>query len=559
MPSRSAVLATAASPSARPRRRLLARGGAALVAAATSLGTLIALEGTAMAEPVDCGSITSGPQLLAALSAPEHCLVGSEYRVTLGGDQSVIPSAGLEWAGSLPFVLDLNGKTLKATGSSVDPGTDGRKALTVQGTLHISGGKLDLVGGAGGDGMANGGTGGTALSVRSGAILELVDVALTATGGTGGDADGEVGTGGDGAKGVTNEGTIRLGGTSSFTAYGGSGGNGYNAGSGNAAVLNDSPSLIIFDHSDVDVAAVLQHTDGSPGTSSGGGEGGVVQGVGTTSVLLDGNGVTSPSRLLVYAYSGLPLAPVYERLDPWPSREGYTFDGWFDAAGSGGRTVVGSTTVGDLSGTVYAHWTPVDGDDGDDNGGDQTSSVTSSVETTEPTTSTTTPVETTTTAVPTTSPAPTTQTPTSTTPVPTPLPTGTDAADLGVDDPTPGQGGRIVLTAQGFQPGSVVDFWIHSTPVYLGSAVADSEGVATLPVVLDKQYVGVHHVQAVGVGPDGQVRNVAQQITVSAPPALAETGPVTWPLLLLALELLAAGVALNQWQQRDRRSVRTHR
>lgn len=545
MPSRSRALSATDHPPATPRRRLLARGGAALVAAATSLGTLIALEGTALAEPY-CGS-EEGAALYSAF--------GSGETFSLEHDLSVMCS--LELGSNTELTIQLNSHMLTINGPHGSFGEAGSEALIVNGTLRVSNGTLTVVGGSGGEGNAGGANGGTALRVGSGGSLGLTGVGLTVTGGSGGDGPSESGAGGNGGEGVYNTGVITFTG-SSLHVTGGSGGDGYNGGNGGVAFNNTNAgaAAFYFEPGDSVSPSPLSCDDSAGGAGAGGNNGSDYIGCESVyQVMLDGNGATDPAKALVL--SRISIEAAVGRLGIWGSRDGYTFDGWYGAADGGGEDLSRAIISNSVLGTVYAHWTPVDEDDGDDHGGGdggaQTSSVTSSVETTELTTSTTTPVETTT------SPAPTTQTPTSTTPVPTPLPTGTDAADLGVDDPTPGQGGRIVLTAQGFQPGSVVDFWIHSTPVYLGSAVADSEGVATLPVVLDKQYVGVHHVQAVGVGPDGQVRNVAQQITVSAPPALAETGPVTWPLLLLALELLAAGVALIQWQQRDRRGGRTHR
>lgn len=126
------------------------------------------------------------------------------------------------------------------------------------------------------------------------------------------------------------------------------------------------------------------------------------------------------------------------------------------------------------------------------------------------------------------------------------LPGGGDAADLTVDDSTPTEGQQIELTAQGFRPGSQVGFWLHSAPVFLGSAIADGGGTATLSVVLPVGVVGSHTVQALGVGPaTGADRNLARGIVISAAPrgdGIASTGVDAAPLLNASLLLLVLGV-----------------
>ena len=81
----------------------------------------------------------------------------------------------------------------------------------------------------------------------------------------------------------------------------------------------------------------------------------------TTKVSLGYNangGINAPDTV-VFDTSG--SAAVYARDDAEhrPTRSGYTFDGWFDAA-DGGTELSGTTVSGsDGSRTVYAHWTPV--------------------------------------------------------------------------------------------------------------------------------------------------------------------------------------------------------
>lgn len=138
------------------------------------------------------------------------------------------------------------------------------------------------------------------------------------------------------------------------------------------------------------------------------------------------------------------------------------------------------------------------------------------------------------------------------TPAPVALPTGTDSADLSVSNHNPSQGSSMVATARGFAPGSTVDFWIHSQPVFLGAVVADAQGVAVLRFQLSPALTELHHIQAVGVGPRGEPRNLAQTVTIIAPPALASTGIPAWPLVSVALLLIAAGAGLLTIRRRAR-------
>jgi hypothetical protein len=144
----------------------------------------------------------------------------------------------------------------------------------------------------------------------------------------------------------------------------------------------------------------------------------------------------------------------------------------------------------------------------------------------------------------------------SATPPPPPLPTTSSANDgghsqLDLSDSSVQQSGDFTATATGFKPGTVVDFYLWSTPIYLGSAVADIHGVAVLHVALTPAYVGEHHVQVVGTGLQGQPRNLAQAITITQPPVLAETGLGAAWLLGSALVLLFLGVGLVRVGRRD--------
>lgn len=558
---------------------------------------MYASAGTALAEPDICSHVQG-------VFGPGGGVIDLP---SAGTFECTLPAEGLTLASGATVAVNLHGSALTLKGA----GAPGDAAVTVNGTLRVSDGTLTVSGGDGGDGPVNGDVdddsgenGAGALAISGGGRAELSDVALTATGGAGGNGavdtgDGgdteHVGSGGAAAHGLSNAGMLTVtdgtvtarggqGGSaglgtnpavstaggaggagifntgvitavrSTVVAQGGDGGTGYHGGKGGQAIVNTNAGVTAFYFEDDD------GTEASPLSCVGSQGGETVAEAGGTAgsdspgcqysygALLDGNGAANPSKALIY--TSIPVQAAVGFLDSWPSRDGFTFVGWFTASSGGDEIPSPLYPTSETPGPYYAHWAEEGGHQSESSSGSPT--VTTSAQSATPTASATGP--TTTTAAPSTSPAPatvsTTQPPAPSTPSAAPLPTGTDAAGLGVDDVTPSQGGDIVLTARGFQPGSTVDFWIRSTPVFLGAAVADAQGVATLAVTLDQQYVGVHHVQAVGVGPQGQTRNVAQQITIAEPPALASTGFVSWPFLLLSFELIGAGVAMVRFQRR---------
>jgi LPXTG-motif cell wall-anchored protein len=93
-------------------------------------------------------------------------------------------------------------------------------------------------------------------------------------------------------------------------------------------------------------------------------------------------------------------------------------------------------------------------------------------------------------------------------------PPGTPGAT--VSDTTPAPGQPITIIARGFLPASTVTFDLFSAPVRLGTAVADSNGTATLTATIPASTPpGVHHIEASGTGANGQPRTVSIAITVT--------------------------------------------
>ncbi|MCX6524663.1 MAG: hypothetical protein NTX58_07850 [Actinobacteria bacterium] len=108
---------------------------------------------------------------------------------------------------------------------------------------------------------------------------------------------------------------------------------------------------------------------------------------------------------------------------------------------------------------------------------------------------------------------------------------------------TPAAGGPITLTAQGFGPGTTVQFSVESTPQALGSAVANSSGVATLTTTLPANLpAGAHTIRAVGTDASGAPLNVTTTITVAAAGATTTTTAAASPTGLAATGSSSAGL-----------------
>lgn len=116
----------------------------------------------------------------------------------------------------------------------------------------------------------------------------------------------------------------------------------------------------------------------------------------------------------------------------------------------------------------------------------------------------------------------------------------------------PGQ--QMELVAEGFEPGETVAFYLHSDPVFLGTAVADENGVARLLADIPADVpAGAHTVIATG-GTSGRWATLAVELAVPAAAApvaaaapsgdLAATGAQAGLLMAGAWTLLLAGGAL---------------
>jgi LPXTG-motif cell wall-anchored protein len=116
------------------------------------------------------------------------------------------------------------------------------------------------------------------------------------------------------------------------------------------------------------------------------------------------------------------------------------------------------------------------------------------------------------------------------------------------------------FSAGGFKVGSLVTFVLHSDPVTLGTATADSNGTATGTFTIPANTpVGTHTVTAQGVDPAGNARVVTSgSFTVVAAAAVNNGAPArtgasnTVPLTSAGAGLVLAGGALVVVAQRRR-------
>jgi len=106
------------------------------------------------------------------------------------------------------------------------------------------------------------------------------------------------------------------------------------------------------------------------------------------------------------------------------------------------------------------------------------------------------------------------------------------------------QGGRLELRGADAQPNSMLQVWLHSTPVLLGSMQADGAGTFSGSMMLGSATVGAHtvHIDAVMASGVVQVDVGVQYVAIDS--ALPTTGTGGAPTALLALSLISAGGAL---------------
>jgi len=124
-------------------------------------------------------------------------------------------------------------------------------------------------------------------------------------------------------------------------------------------------------------------------------------------------------------------------------------------------------------------------------------------------------------------------------------PTGGTDVELSISETSPN--GEVTITSRGFDAGETVVFVLHSDPVVLGTAVANSGGVAVLHATIPAgTALGAHTVHAIG-GTSGHWATAPLQVTSTGGSGggLASTGAGEFMMpLSLALLLLLGGAAL---------------
>ena len=134
---------------------------------------------------------------------------------------------------------------------------------------------------------------------------------------------------------------------------------------------------------------------------------------------------------------------------------------------------------------------------------------------------------------------------------------------------------KVTVKGSGFQSGSVVDFELHSTPVSLGSAIADASGTVSFTATLPAGTTGEHSIVAIGVSPLGARVELSTPISVAPstelaalpakvgsapatgdiePTDLAFTGVDALGLSLVGFGLIAAGTVLMRRRRRNAES-----
>ncbi len=126
-----------------------------------------------------------------------------------------------------------------------------------------------------------------------------------------------------------------------------------------------------------------------------------------------------------------------------------------------------------------------------------------------------------------------------------------------VSSGTPGT--NVLYTARTFQIGTTVRFVFNSTPVELGTAVANSNGIAQLTAPIPSVETGAHRVDATGTGSNGQPLTVSTNIQVTGTgTAIPRTGSNdSLPMATIGVSAVAVGGLLLLLANRRRTPATT--
>lgn len=113
-----------------------------------------------------------------------------------------------------------------------------------------------------------------------------------------------------------------------------------------------------------------------------------------------------------------------------------------------------------------------------------------------------------------------------------------DPTVVSVSQQTPDEGGSLTFSGSGYASGENIDLILHSTPISLGTTVANAAGAFSAVVTLPDGITGAHTLEALG---RTSHRSSVVAITIEAPAAAAGGG---LPLTGFALMgTVAAGLA----------------
>jgi len=77
-------------------------------------------------------------------------------------------------------------------------------------------------------------------------------------------------------------------------------------------------------------------------------------------------------------------------------------------------------------------------------------------------------------------------------------------------------GATLEIEASGFEPLSLVQFYLESTPVLIGEAFADANGMVKASIVVPEDFpLGSHTLVAVGVDQGGTERRVERPVVIT--------------------------------------------
>jgi LPXTG-motif cell wall-anchored protein len=116
-----------------------------------------------------------------------------------------------------------------------------------------------------------------------------------------------------------------------------------------------------------------------------------------------------------------------------------------------------------------------------------------------------------------------------------------------------GRGQRVRLSSRGFRPRKSVNLYVASDPVYLGSGVADDDGVVTIEgVIPDDLDAGEHSLALIDPETGDGFRQDVSLETADASSDLPATGTDSTPMMALGALFVLAGAGLAVVAKRRR-------